>query len=96
MLQKYDELFRGTLKDIMVRLVVDEKAIPKFHKPRPVPYVIRGAIERDLERLASLGVLKKITHIEWAALVVPVPKTRLDTCIPTSVVTSGIPALFSH
>ena len=77
LLQKYDELFRdelGTLKGITARLVVDENATPKFFKPRPVPYAIRGAIEQDLDRLESLGVLEKINHSEWAAPIVPVPK----------------------
>lgn len=39
-----------------------------------VPYAIRGAIEWDLERLESLGVLEKVAFSDWAAPIVPVPK----------------------
>ena len=54
--------------------MVKENAVPKFHKLRSVPYAIRGAIEKDLERLESLGVIEKTNHSEWAAPIVPVPK----------------------
>ena len=67
LLQQYEELFRdelGTLQGITARLTVDEKATPKFFKPRPVPYAIKGAIERDLDQLEGLGVLEKIRHSE--------------------------------
>ena len=32
------------------------------------------AIERDLDRLEGEGVIERVTHSQWAALVVPVPK----------------------
>ena len=52
LLKKYGDVFQqelGTLKGIEVQLVVPKDATPKFFKPRPVPYAIRGAIEKDLE-----------------------------------------------
>ena len=61
-MEKYSEVFReelGTLKGVKVKLVVPEDATAKFFKPRPVPYAIRGAIEKDLERLENLGVIEK-------------------------------------
>ena len=36
-----------------------------------VPYALKEAIEKDLERL---GVVEPIRHSEWAAPIVPVPK----------------------
>ena len=36
--------------------------------------MIRGAIEKDLERLENLGVIEKINYSDWAAPIVPVPK----------------------
>ena len=39
-----------------------------------VPYVIRGAIEKDLEHLESVGVIKKVNYSNWAAPIVPLPK----------------------
>ena len=39
-----------------------------------MPYAIRGVIEKDLERLESLGVIEKVNYSDWAAPIVPVPK----------------------
>lgn len=61
MLKKYGEVFQielGTLKGIQAKLVVPGDTTPKFFKPRSVPYAIRGAIEKDLERLETLGVIE--------------------------------------
>ena len=77
LLETYSEVFRkelGTLQGIEVKLVVKENATPKFFKPRSVPYAIRGAIEKDLERLENLGVIEKINYSDWAAPIVAVPK----------------------
>ena len=74
-LKKYNDVFQnelGTL--IQTKLVVSENATPKFFKPRSISYAIRGAIEKDLERLESLGVIEKVSYSDWAAPIVPVPK----------------------
>ncbi len=39
-----------------------------------MPYALREGIEQDLERLERLCVIEKISHSEWAAPIVPVPK----------------------
>ena len=49
-------------------------ACNRFHKPRSVPYAIRSAIEQDLERLESSGIIEKVQYSDWVAPVVPVPK----------------------
>ena len=49
LLQKYSEVFQeelGTLKGIEAKLVVQENGIPKFYKPRSVPYAIRVVLRR--------------------------------------------------
>ena len=56
LLQEYAEVFRkelGTVQGVQARLEVKEGAVPRFHKPRSVPYAIRSAIEQDLERLEN-------------------------------------------
>ena len=78
LLQEYEEVFRpelGTLRGIQAKLEVKPDARPRFHKPRSVPYAIKGAIERDLERLEKIGVLEKVKYSDWAAPIVPVPKS---------------------
>lgn len=71
----------GTLRDVKVKLFVPEDVPAKFFKPRPVPYAIRGAIERDLKRLEQLGVIKKTNYSNWAAPIVAVPKPDGTVCI---------------
>ena len=48
--------------------------IPKFCKARSVPFALKAAIERELDRMESEGILEKVSYSEWAAPVVPVPK----------------------
>jgi hypothetical protein len=65
----------GTLKDIKAHLTVQENAEPKFFKPRPVPYAITKKVEDALDRLESEGIIFKVDHSDWAAPIVPVPKS---------------------
>ena len=60
---------------------VREEATPKFLKPRPVAYAPREQVEQELERLTSIGVIKPIPYIEWAAPIVPVIKSNGDVRI---------------
>ena len=54
-------------------------AKPKFCKSHSVPSAVKAAIEKELDRLESEGILEKVSKIsysEWAAPVSPVPKAR--------------------
>ena len=54
MLKRYDEVFQdelGTMKTIKAELKLKENATPKFHRPRTVPFALRGAVEQELNRL---------------------------------------------
>ena len=53
---------------------MQEGAQPVFHRPRPIPFAIREAVERELESLVQAGILEKVAHSAWAAPIVPVPK----------------------
>ena len=37
-------------------------------------FVMKEAVEREIHRLEEAGILKKVSHCEWAAPIVPVPK----------------------
>ena len=66
----------GQINTFEATLQLKEGAIPKFCKARPVPFALKAAVERELDRLESEGILKKVSYSEWAAPVVPVPKAE--------------------
>ena len=77
LLREHEEVFKdelGTVRSLLATLHVRPDARPKFFKPRTVPFAIKGAIEQELDRLEATGVIQKVTHSEWAAPIVPVPK----------------------
>ena len=47
---------------------------PKFFRPRPIPYALRGKVEEELERLEKTGILEPVEFSDWAAPIVPVMK----------------------
>ena len=49
-------------------------ACPKFYGGRPVLFAIKAAIEEELDRLEASGVIEKVSHSDWAAPIVAVPK----------------------
>ena len=68
LVQKYPEVFTsglGTLKAFKAHLHMKEGAIPKFCRPRPVPFAIKELVGRELDILEEAGI---------AAPIVPVPK----------------------
>lgn len=67
-----DEL--GTIKSHKAKLSVSAEATPRFHRPRSVPYALKSAVEKELDRLESMGVLEHVDFSEWAAPIVVVPK----------------------
>ena len=49
-------------------------ARPKFCKAASVPYAVRDELAKELDRLVSDGVLKKVDFAEWASKIVVVRK----------------------
>ena len=77
LLQKHDLLFKeevGTVKPQKATLHVKPDAIPRFFKPRPVPFAIKDAIGQELDRLEKQGIIRKVDSSDWAAPIVAVPK----------------------
>ena len=62
------------MKHFEARLVLKPGAKAKFCRPRPVPYALREPIERELKRLESEGIVERVSHSDWAAPIVAVPK----------------------
>ena len=76
-LETYKEVFEeglGTVLGVSASIQVDKDATPQFYRPRPLPCTLRKKVEK-LERLQELNVLERVQFSDWAAPIVPVPKS---------------------
>ena len=48
--------------------------MPRFFKPRPVPFALKEKIAEELRRLEKIGVLEKVEFSDWTTPIVPVLK----------------------
>ncbi len=72
-LKNYETIFSsdlGCLKGQKVALSVKPNCVPKFFKPRTVPFALKNKVEMELNRLQQQGVISPIA--EWAAPIVPI------------------------
>ena len=68
-----DEL--GRLLNIKARIQLKEEPKPRIWKARPVAFARKPAVERGLDQLEAEGIVKRVTHSEWAApIVTPIKK----------------------
>ena len=77
LMHKYADVFKaelGTMKGIKAKLVLKAEVVPKFIRPRPIPFALKEAVEQELRHLEEQGILRRITHSSWAAPIVVVPK----------------------
>ena len=84
-LLEHSDVFKeelGELRGETAKFHVDHDARPRFHKPRQVPFTLREKVERELERLQALGVIRPVRFSDWAAPIVPVMKSdgRVRIC----------------
>ena len=77
LLEKYSDIFSEELGDFAAKLHVDPGSPPKFFKPRTVPYAIRDSIMNEIDRLERAGILKQVTHSEWATPIIAVKSSTL-------------------
>ncbi|GAA6075369.1 uncharacterized protein K02A2.6-like, partial [Tachysurus ichikawai] len=76
-LERYKQLFQdgyGNISDFKAKVRVQEGSQPIFHKPRPVPYALKEAVEKELDRLERNGIISQFGRSDWAAPIVVVPK----------------------
>ena len=57
-----------------MHLKLKQDSQPKFVPARSVPFAIKDAVAQEIQRLESVGILKKVEFSRWATPVVPVPK----------------------
>ena len=91
-----DEL--GTMQGTKAKLFVKPDSKPKFFKLRPVPHALKGAIEQELNRLESMGVIEKVRYSEWAAPIVPVvkPDNSIRVCGDYKVTVNSVLEVDQH
>ena len=77
LLERHTPLFDGTLgfwnhEEYNIELQPDAK--PYHARPYPIPKVHEQTLRTELERLCSIGVLRKVNRSEWAAPTFIIPK----------------------
>ena len=68
----------GTVKDHEAEITLTDDAKPKCCSARPVPYAIRSAVDKELDRLEQEGIIKPVESAIWASPVVVAPKKNGD------------------
>ena len=63
----------GTLRGVQAKLHVKPNAVFIFFRAHSVPFALRKAVKKELDRLKQGRVIEKIDHNEWAAPIVMVP-----------------------
>lgn len=64
----------GLCNKTPVQLVLKNDPKPVFRPKRPVAYSMENAVEEELQRLETQGILKKVDFSDWAAPIVVVRK----------------------
>lgn len=79
LISKFTRVFNtestGKITGTQARLHLMEDATPKFFKARRVPFPLVQAVEKELDKLVSDGILTKVDTSDWATPIVPVPKS---------------------
>lgn len=73
--QTYGKVFEdsiGKISSVQARLTLKPNATPVFLKARKVPFNLQKAVEDELDKLVSEGVLTKVDNSNWATPIVPV------------------------
>jgi hypothetical protein len=86
LLKSHDKLFGGglgTLSITPVRFELTDDAKPYHARPFPVPQAYEGVTKKEIERLTSIGVLRKCHQSEWAAPTFIQPKKTGDVRVLT-------------
>ena len=78
---EYESIFPGIgkMKDIRVKLAIDEFVTPVAQNHRSVLFHLRDKVDNDLKRLFDAGIIKPVNDTsEWVSPVVIVPKRISD------------------
>jgi len=76
-LQRHQAVFsekQGCIEGFKAKIRIKSGTTPIFCKARPVPYALKEAVEKELDRLEKMDVISKTEMSEWASPIVTVPK----------------------
>lgn len=77
LLSKFPNVFKnelGKFKAGEIKLYLKPDARPIFCKPRSLPFALKDKVEKELDKLVSMGVLTSVEFSDWATPIVPVLK----------------------
>ncbi|XP_053691677.1 uncharacterized protein K02A2.6-like [Sabethes cyaneus] len=85
LLKKFSHVFDervGKISGVQASLSVRNGTKPVYVKARPIAFAVRAAVDMEIDKLVSDGILEKVNHSEWATPVVPVKKAggRVRLC----------------
>lgn len=75
--RRYPSVFSdklGLFNKFKVKLQLKEDAKPVFVRARPVAFALKNKVDKEIDRLVGLGVLKPVDHAQYASPIVPVLK----------------------
>ncbi|CAB3246497.1 unnamed protein product [Arctia plantaginis] len=77
---KYKEVFSkdrsSHILNFKAKLKLKDGATPTFHKAYSIPYSKKQEVEAELLNLVKSGIIKKVTHSDWASPIVIVEKSN--------------------
>lgn len=77
LMREYSDLFSkelGKFNKFDVELKLKQGVVPKFFKPRTVPFALKSRVEDEIDRLVGLGILVPVNFSRYATPIVPVLK----------------------
>lgn len=77
-LARHEDVFKdelGTLKGVKATINVVPGAVPRYFRPRQIPFAMRPKVEAEINRLIKEQIITPVKHSDWACPVVPIVKS---------------------
>lgn len=70
-----------SIKEFEVKFGIKDNVVLVVKKAYSMPYALKPKVENKIQQMVQAGMLKPLTHSEWASPVVVVPKKNGDVRI---------------